>query len=184
MHCIRGRCLRWLRLFWLGVALAVLLGATGCARRSPGLPATAGAVLSVMLDAVRDGVAPDGEVYDGTEQKTLVSALYGDCSRDWFSSDGETPATVDDVAMFLPCAMHPMELAVFRCPDATRGATDVAAACRARLSVIQNAWQDTEYAVWMEAATVAVEGQFVILIVYDDPDVVLRAARAAIRAGG
>lgn len=186
MHCIRGRCLRWLRLLWLTVAILVCASASGCARRGVRPPATARDVLDAMLGEVREEVAPDGEIYegDGADHGTLVSALYGEGSRRWFDADGETLATVDEVAMFLPCAMHPMEIAVFRCPDATRGARDVAAACRARLSVIENAWADTEYASWIEAATVSVEGQFVILAVYDDPDVILQAARAVIKRGG
>ena len=186
MHCIRGRSLVWLRIFWLTVAAAVCIGATGCTRRGVKPPASVGDVLRAMLEAARDEVVPDGEIYegDGAAQGTLVSALFGEGSRGWFDGDEETLATVDEVAMYLPCAMHPMELAVFRCPDEIRGARDVAAACRARLSVIENAWGDSEYGAWIEAATVSVEGQFVILAVYDDPDAVLRAARVVISRGG
>ena len=174
----------WLRLLWAAVAVATCVTAVGCARREVRPPATAEEVLSAMLDAVREEVAPDGEVYGGVEQGTLVSALYGEGSRGWLQGDGESLPTVDGVAMFLPCAMHPMEIAVFRCPDDTRGTADVAAACLARLSVIENAWRDSEYTAWTEMATVAVEGQFVILVVYDDPDVLLRAARTVISKGG
>jgi hypothetical protein len=109
----------------------------------------------------------------------LLSALYGEAARGWLSDhDGGSPL-INDAALLLPAARHPCELAVFRCSD-VRGVATVATVCRARLDAIRRAWQGSEWEDVVENATVAVEREYVLLIVAPDAESAFAAARRAI----
>jgi len=156
---------------------------------SPRPPASAEAVLDSMCAVMGEGanglvrvrgVPSDSPLY---LTDALLSALYGSAARGWLEAeDGDTPL-INDAALFLSVAQIPFELAVFRCSDA-RGAATAAAICRARLDTIRRAWQGSQWTGELENAVVVVEGEFVLLVVAPDPDVVLEAARRTIRHGG
>lgn len=206
---VRFRLRRLHGLPGLAVLLAVLIllmtapacaGSTACAGNSAcaghdAPPPAAVEVLAGMQSAVLS--LPSGVVYARTYPAdhpsyltgTLLSALYGEAARgiaeagtDSGTGDStaeQTVPPVNDAALFLPLAMHPCELAVFRCSDARATAT-AAGLCRARLDEIRNAWEGTEWAALTERGCVAVEGSFVLLVVADDPQAVLDAARRVI----
>ncbi len=170
----------------LSALLAFSLTACGHADAPP---PTAEQVLSAMQTAMEAaGGAPDGRMYSRQASPdsrdylgdTLLSALYGEAARGLLTVgvDGTAPA-VGDAAIFLSTAPHPAELAVFRCSDA-RGVTTAAKLCRARLDLIRRAWDDTAYAALVARGTVTVEGSYVLLIVAEDPDTALYAARGVI----
>lgn len=170
------------RLALLFVIAGCLL-VTSCSRRPP---ATAEAVLDPMCEAMGEGangvvrmrsVSPDSPMY---LTDALLSALYGSAARGWLDAEGGDTPLINDAALFLSAAKIPYELAVFRCSD-TRGTAMAAALCRARLDVIRRAWQGSEWASELENSVVAVEGEFVLLVVAADSDAVLEAARGAIR---
>ncbi len=156
---------------------------TSCSRQPP---VSAAVVLDSMCEVggkptngvVRmRGVSSDSPLY---LTDSLLSALYGEAARGWMGDDGVP--LINDVALFLPAAKTPYELAVFRCSDA-RGTATAAAICRARLDAICCAWQGSEWAGELEDSVVAVEGEYVLLVVAPDTDAVLEAARRAIRGG-
>ncbi len=171
-------------LFWI----SCLPGCTG--RGEAPLPASD--VLAAMRAAVRD--LPDGVLYHRAAlpddpqylTDTLLSALYGEAARGIAVAPGagtpgiDTTAPVNDIALFLSVAPQPVELAVFRCSD-VRGTATAAKLCRARLEIIRHAWAGSEWAGMAEGAVVTVEGSYVLLVVAEDPDQVVAAARAVLR---
>ncbi len=175
------------------VALSVTL--SSCGRDAP--PPSAAEVLAAMCAA--DSTLPAGATYDRAAPvdapvyptDTLLTALYGSAVETLILGKTTVTATVSppretvaqpqvDLAFFLAQALHPGEMAVFRCSDA-RTATAAAALCRTRLDTIRRAWADTEQSALTERGVVAVEGNYVFLVVTEDPDAVLGAARRAIR---
>ncbi len=180
------------KLFYVSVILLICLSLLlfACGQASP--PPSAATVLTAMQAAMEDTVPPppDGKCYDRSASPdassylgdTLISALYGETARGLLvpEIDG-TSAAVGDAAIFLSVAPHPGELAVLRCSDA-RGTTTAAGICRARLDLIRRAWAGTEYEALTARAVVTVEDSFVLLIVAEDPEAVIDAARRAIRA--
>lgn len=190
-YTVRGGLPVAVRRVWLRVAACVMLFLvatlfclTSCAPSKP--PAAAGDVAQAMLDAVRNAPAgslrtrtadPDGAEYLSS---ALLSALFGPACRDWLEpEEGEVPL-IGDAAVFLPTALHPGELAVFRCTRQD-GTVSAAAVCESRLVALRSAWADSEYAGLLGRATVRVEDCYVFLIVADDPDAVLEAARRVIQ---
>ena len=149
-------------------------------------PASAGEVLVAMEGAAgMSGIlrtrsaSPDSPLY---LTDVLLAAVYGEAARGWLTdNDGGVPL-VNDAALSLPAARHPCELAVFRCSDARAVAT-AARGCRSRLEAIRRVWQGSEWDGVLESAIVTVEGDCVLLIVAPQPDVILAAARRAIRSG-
>ncbi len=174
--------------FW--ILLSFLSGClTGCRGERP--PATAEAVLRGMCDA---GVATDGQahaVYDRAADPaggrylsdTLFSALYGEAARGLLTGIPDAPAAIGDAVICLSVAPTPRELAVFRCSD-ERGCTTAVGLCRARLDAVRRAWVGTEWEAMTEGGTVTVVGSYVLLVITEDPDRALDAARAVIRRGG
>ena len=131
---------------WLLISTLLLNFLSACTS-APKHPATADGVLSAMMNIREAEECPDGRMRSlrvdtaslSYLSPTLVTAMYGEASRGWF--EGEN-APVSDMAMFLSEAMHPCELAVFRCAD-ERDGLSVAAQCRSRLDLIKNAWKDS-----------------------------------------
>ena len=127
---------------------------------------------------------PDGLIYSRQADpasphyltETLFSALYGEAARGLLTPDaaGENPE-VGDAAIFLSIASYPCELAVFRCSD-IRTASMMVGLCQSRLDAVARGYRDSE---WERAAAngrVAVEGCYVLLVISEDPDAVLRSA--------
>ena len=165
----------------------VLCCLSGCAGAAPPPPALD--VLEAMQAAAE--AMPAGEVYDrsadpagkGYLSDALFAALFGPAVRRRLGGeDGGTAAEplIEDAVVFLSLREHPGELAVLRCADAD-GALTAAALCRLRLDSLKTAWQDTDYALWTERADVTVEGCYVLMAVFPDPEAVFDAARRIIR---
>ncbi len=152
------------------------------------VPVAAETVLASMQAAV-ETTCPSGRVYSRAAPPetanylgdTLLSALYGDGARGMLAATGTSPA-VNDAALFLSIAPHPMELAVFRCSDARASAT-AAKLCRSRLERIRHAWKGSEWEEMTARACVTVAGEYVLLVVSEDPEAVIRAAEKAIWRG-
>ena len=113
----------------------------------------------------------------------LLAALYGEAARGWLGDGVDAAPLVNDAALLLPASKHPYELAVFRCSDA-RGTTNAAAVCRARLDAIRNTWQGSAWTNELDGAIVAIEREYVLLIVAPDANTVLETARRTIRGQG
>ena len=154
---------------------------------SPRPPVPTVTVLGVMRSEWESGasgilrtrsVAPDDPAH---LTDALLSVLYGESARGWLTAhEGEVPL-INDAALWLSVGKHPYELAVFRCSDA-RGTATAAAICRARLDSVRRAWQGDEWSDVLERAIVAVEQEYVLLIIAPDSEALLRIARRAIRS--
>lgn len=185
---MRARCLIY--------ALLLLAGAfrwlVSCGTAEP--PAAAGEVLAAMLAAapdapagmVRDsGASPDSAEYLTPE---LLSALFGSACRSEGSGEGTESGQdplIDEAAVFLPAALHPGELAVFRC-SSQDDCVSAAALCGSRLNLLRAAWSGSGNTIFTDLlgrALVRIEGPYVLLIISEDPDALLSAARGAIRGG-
>ena len=175
---------------YVALLIGILLIFSGCGEREP--PPSASEVLAAMQAVMEDTaqILPEGLVYTrassptdpGYLNDTLFSALYGETARGLLADEPSERSVISDAALFLSVAPYPCELAVFRCSDA-RGTATAAAICRARLDAICCAWQGSEWAGELEDSVVAVEGEYVLLVVAPDTDAVLEAARRAIRGG-
>jgi hypothetical protein len=83
---------------------------------------------------------------------------------------------VQDAALYLSVSPYPFELGVFRCADGDT-AGEVAALCRGRLDTLARGFAESE---WREAAAsgrVVVEGNWVLLVLCEDPTPIAEAAR-------
>ncbi len=176
------------------LALAVIT-LSACGPSAP--PPPASTVLAAMQAA--DPTLPPGAIYDRAAPvdapvyptDTLLTALYGSAVETLILGKNTASATVSppretvaqpqvDLAFFLAQALHPGEMAVFRCSDA-RTVTAAATLARTRLDAIRRAWADSEYAALVDRGVVAVEGSYVLLVVAEDPESILTAARRAIK---
>lgn len=184
--------MKGMRRAWTRVAAVVMLAVTvavamtGCGH--PGPPPSAASVLEAVLEKGGEGW-PKGQIHtleaeEGTPAHltaSLVSALYGEAARGWFTSPeagGSWPVT--DAALFLSTVMHPGEAAVFRCADSD-GASSVAKVCRARLEDVKNHWRDSQYAPWTAGGEVVMVGTYVIMVIAVDPAPMVAAARQTVR---
>ena len=174
-----------LRFLVLLLILSLLFSACG----TSGPPPAASEVLTAALTAVTDTAQtlPDGIIrltaapaespHRLTE--TLLSALYGEAARGLLDGDSTDNPPVQDAALYLSVAPYPFELGVFRCADGDT-AGEVAALCRGRLDTLARGFAESE---WREAAAggrVAVEGNWVLLVLCEDPAPILEAARRAV----
>ncbi len=167
------------------LAVSLLLLTCAC-HAKPKPPVSAINVLQAMLSVA---APPDGMVRSLTAENDnqvlpldLLTALYGPSTRQWYE-DGAR-GVLDDGAVFLSTAMHPFEIAVFRCidqGDILGGMASVFGICSARLDMIKNAWKKTDYASYTEKGMVTYVGNYVLLIMCDNPDDVIKAAEKAIR---
>lgn len=162
---------------------------SGCTQ--PTLPPTdALVILEHMLSTQKN--VPDGQcrymqANCGSKEflsTNLISGLYGETSRQWFNQQGN--AMIDDVAIYISNQQHPFEIAVFRCKnqvDISGGRGSVLGVCQNRLSFVQKAWQNTEFESYTRQGKVTFYGQYVLVVISDDADTAINAAKKAIRQG-
>ncbi len=143
-------------------------------------------VLNAMLSAQKN--LPDGQyryLKASPQSKQaltseLLSAMYGEMAREWISKS----AVMDDVAMYISNHQHPFEVVVFRCTneeDVYGGQGSVYGICQGRIDAVQRAWSQTAYKEWVENALVFVRGQYVMVVITQDPQPLCNAAKKAIR---
>ena len=176
------KILPWLMVF------AVLLPAC-----TPAPPPAASEVLTVLLTASESTAQtlPDGFIRltaapsDSPDRltETFFSALYGEAARGllWDGTDAVPP--VQDAALYLSVSPDPFELGVFRCIDGDT-AREVAALCRGRLDTLARGYAGSEWEGVAAGGRVAAEGNWVLLVLCEDPAPVLEAARRFFGVGG
>ncbi len=183
-----------------GLLLALIFSLFGCGKSAP--PTPAADVLAAMVETL--GTSHTTRTYTRASDPqggdylsdTLFSALFGEASRGLLGGDGTAPAdsggatgtaagtaavpaAIGDAAVCLSLSPTPVELAVFRCSDA-RGTTTAAGIAQARLDTVRAAWVGTEWEALTRDGRVAVVGSYVLLIIAENPDAALSAARRAI----
>ena len=191
---------------FLALILLLSMSLSACGGRTP--PPAASEVLTVALGAVTDTAQPlpDGVIRltaappDSPDRltETFFSALYGEAARGLLGGDSTqvTPPTdgaeeqmgedstpsppVQDAALYLSVSPYPFELGVFRCADGDT-AQVVAALCRGRLDTLARGFRESELENLAAGGRVAVEGNWVILVLCEDPTPVLEAARQFLR---
>lgn len=155
-----------------------------CGKSDP--PPAADRVLSVMLTALADTAQPlpDGIVRltaasaDSPDRltETLLSALYGEAARGLLGDGTASAPPVQDAALYLSVSPYPFELGVFRCADGDTART-VAALCRGRLDTLSRGFSGSEWEEMASGGRVAAEGNWVFLVLCEDPAPILEAAR-------
>ena len=172
------------RLRFLVPVLILSLLLSACGTSAP--PPAASEVLTAMLTAVTDTAQPlpDGVIRlssaptDSPDAltETFLSALYGEAARGLLGEDSTHSRPVQDVALYLSVSPYPFELGVFRCVDEDT-ARAVAALCRGRLDTLARGFRGSAYEVAASGGRVTVEGNWVLLVLCEDPTPVLDAAR-------
>ena len=162
--------------------LSLLLAA--CGTSDP--PPAASEVLTAMLAAVTDTAQPlpDGVIRlssapaDSPDAltETFLSALYGEAARGLLGEDSTHSRPVQDAALYLSVSPYPCELGVFRCVDEDT-ARAVAALCRGRLDTLARGFRGSAYEATASGGRVTVEGNWVLLVLCEDPIPVSEAAR-------
>ena len=150
-------------------------------------PATAEEVLSAMLATIDH---PPGKLRTLTAEKEtdklpleLLTALYGSAAEKWYQPGKHS--LVDDGAVYLSEIVHPFELAVFRCideRDVSGGMASVLSVCSARLNMIKNNWQGSVYESYVRDAIVTYFDGYVLLVVAEDPENLIKTAINVIRS--
>ncbi len=168
------------------LAASLILLTCACAKRNQP-PVSAETVLQAMLDGT---TPPDGRFLSLTSadkskrlSADLLTALYGTPASKWYQSGAYS--VVNDGAIYLSEVMHPFELAVFRCineGDVSGGMASVLGVCSTRLETIRAAWQGSDYEVYVQNAVVTYCDGYVLLVVAEDPDAVVKAAEKVIRS--
>ena len=172
----------------LALVTAVTFLLSSCGNAAPPLPASE--ILTAMLGAAETTAQPlpDGVIrltavpLDSPSllTETLFSALYGEAARGLLSEgDGQGPS-VQDAALYLSAAPYPCELGVFRCADGG-GAEELASLCRGRLDTLSRGFAGGEYEEAARGGRVVVEGNWVFLVLCEDPAPLLDAARRMAR---
>lgn len=167
----------------LTVSLILLTCACSMKKRPP---ATALEVLTAMLNATTPSEGRIRTLTAETETQRLptelLTALYGSTAEKWFEA-GEG-SLIDDGAVYLSEVMHPFEMAVFRCidqGDVSGGMASILGVCASRLEIIKAAWQGSDYDTFVQNATVTYCGSYVILVVAEDPEPIIKAAKKVIK---
>ncbi len=182
---IRRKYIRWMTFLVLISLLSALH--TGCYRNNS-LPAEAADVLDAMITATENIPSGYGRYYKASLDAkqalspTLLSALYGESARQWIGTSDDT--LLDDAAIYLTEQQHPFELAVLRCKnqgDISGGEGSVLGICQSRLAAVRRAWQGSDYEKTSIQGTVIHYGQFVILVIAEDPQPLIQAAKRIIR---
>lgn len=170
---------------WICLLLAGSLVLLCCACQERVIPdVTSADVLQAMLS---ESSVIDGKLYQmPTEQEAdrlsdeLLKALYGETAVSiWKRND----ATVEDGAIYLSEIMHPFELAVFRCAgeDGIWGDAGVLGICASRAESIKKAWQGSAYEKIAEQGIVTCCENYVILVIAENADRIVDAAKRCIR---
>ena len=159
----------------------ILLTCACSMKKNP--PASAAEVLSAMLKEIDP---PHGQIRSLTAEKEtekippdLLVALYGSTAGKWYG------AIVDDGAVYLSEVMHPFEIAVFRCVDerdVRGGIASVLGVCSTRLDTIKSTWQGSDYEPLVQNAVVTYCNGYVLLVVAEDPETMIRAATKIIKS--
>ena len=170
------------RLFFLVLVSAALLFSS-CGERTP--PPPAADLLSVMLSAAEETVQqlPDGvtrltaadPASPDRLTETFFSALYGEAAGGLLGGDSAQGPPITDGALFLSIAPYPCELAVFCCSDGETART-VAALCRRRLDDLERGFRGSEWEETAAGGRVAMEGNYVLMVLCEDPTPLLEAA--------
>ena len=166
--------------------LSLLLSA--CGTSAP--PPAASEVLTAMLTAVTDTAQPlpDGVIRLSSAPadspdcltETFLSALYGEAARGLLGEDSTHSRPVQDAALYLSVSPYPFELGVFRCADGDT-AGEVAALCRGRLDTLARGFKGSEWERAAAGGQVGVEGNYVLLVLCEDPAPALKAARRLVK---
>ena len=175
----------------VALVLAVSLLFSSCGRNR--IPPAASEVLTAMLEAaettsqsIPDGIirltaAPSDSPNHLAE--TFFAALYGEAARGMLgerATEGPTAGPpVQDGALYLSVSPYPWELGVFRCADGDT-AREVAGLCRGRLDTLRRGFAGGDYEEAASGGRVAVEGNWVLLVLCEDPAPLLEAARRLI----
>ena len=171
----------------LALVTAVALLLSSCGRASP--PPAASEVLTAMITAaettaqtIPDGIirltaAPSDSPSHLSE--TFFSALYGEAARGLLGNSESTSPPIRDGVICLSAFPYPWELGVFRCADGDT-AREVAALCRGRLDTLRRGFAGGEYEAAASGGRVAVEGNWVLMALCEDPAPLLEAARRLI----
>lgn len=169
---------------WLMIAVVLL---PACA---PAPPPAASEALTVLLTALESTAqtTPDGLIRltaapaDSPDHltETFFSALYGEAARGLLGGDDTQGPPVQDAALYLSVSPYPFELGVFRCADGDT-ARAVAALCRGRLDTLARGFAGSDREADALGGRVAVEGNWVLLVLCEDPASVLEAARRFLR---
>ncbi len=165
--------------------LSLLLSACGTSDPPPAASEVLTAMLTAMEDTAQtlpDGItrltaAPADSPHRLTE--TFLSALYGEAARGLLGDGTASTPPVQDAALYLSVAPYPFELGVFRCADGDTART-VAALCRGRLDTLSRGFAGSEWREIASGGRVATEGNWVFLVLCEDPAPILEAARRAV----
>ena len=168
----------------LAFVITVMLSLSSCGRATP--PPPASEVLTAMLETAEttaqslpDGVirltsAPSDSPSLLTE--TFFSALYGEMARGLLSEGESQSPLVQDAALYLSISPYPCELGAFRCVDGS-GAEELVSLCRRRLDILSRGFAGGEYEAVAAKGRVAVVGNWVLLVLCEDPAPLLETAR-------
>ena len=179
--------MRSIRSLLLALMAVLVLLLSACGWATP--PPPASAVLTAMVTAaettaqplpegvIRLTVAPPDSPSRLTE--AFFSALYGEAGRGLLSAGEAQGPLVQDAALYLSVAPYPCELGVFRCADGS-GAEELADLCRGRLDTLSRGFAGGEHGEAASRGRVAVEGNWVFLVLCEDPSPLLEAARRAV----
>ena len=165
---------------------SLILFSCGCQASSSSLLSTSD-ILNAML-AETSPVAGktyllNGENPSNRMSDELLKGLYGEEAVD-FQNNGAS--AVNDGAIYLSEVMHPYELAVFRCvseADIWNGSRGIMAICATRLDRVRKAWQGSEYQNIVEGGIVTCYENYVILVIAEDAESIVDAAKKRIRQG-
>ncbi len=137
-----------------------------------------------VLDAMVCGEMglPAGSIYDKAAAEgdaeyfsdSLLCALLGEYGVSRIKSSWI------DYAVFLSLTDSPCEFSVFYC-DSREVATDTARLFCARLDAVRTAKSQQKYAEMLNAAKIAVYGNYVIMIISTDADAALSLAKKAMQ---
>ncbi len=179
---MRPRCLLALLLS------AALLLFPACGGETP--PPPAAEVLSVMLSTMENTVQPlpDGVLRltaapaDSPDRltETFFSALFGEAARGLLGEDSTPSPPITDAALFLSLSPYPCELAVFRLANESAAGT-VAGLCRGRLDTLSRGYAGSEWEGVAAGGQVILEGNYVFLVICEDPRSVAEAARRFVK---
>ena len=170
------RCIKIKRIFILCLVFC-FFALPSCAERKP---ASCREVLLALIDS--EIGLPAGKIYDlnapeGNSEyidERVISSLF------WEGSAPPMRSGWLDMALFLSTSDHPCELAVFLC-DSPDTASDTARILCQRLDVIRTAKAKTEHSAMLDAATVTVIGNYVLLVISSDTDNSIKIARSLIK---
>jgi hypothetical protein len=112
--------------------------------------------------------------------EVFLSALYGEAVRGMLGEDTAQSPPVTDAALFLSLSPYPCELGVFRCADGDT-AREMAGLCRGRLDTLARGFAGSEWESIAAGGQVAVEGNWVLLILCEDSQAVREAVGRVVR---